>query len=275
MSIPKIFFNSSLPRSGSTLLQNILAQNPRFYCSPTSGVLDLLITSRNQATSGGEFQAQDRTEMKKAYLGYCRGGLEGFYAALTDRPICVDKGRGWIGFYDLLNAFYPNPKILVCVRDLRAILSSMEKLWRKNRHITDQNEGGGMSLTMASVDSRVIHWLNGPPVGLAAARIVNAAQTGILPKLCIIKFEELTVEPAAVMKKVYHYLEEPYFEHNFEDVRQTTTENDAFFPIYGDHRIRQAVKPVPLDYHDVLGKDISASIKRENPVFYNTIYPEK
>ena len=36
MDEPKIFFNSSLPRSGSTLLQNILAQNPRFHCSATS-----------------------------------------------------------------------------------------------------------------------------------------------------------------------------------------------------------------------------------------------
>ena len=42
----KIFFQSSLPRSGSTLLQNILAQNPDFYATPTSGVLELLYAAR-------------------------------------------------------------------------------------------------------------------------------------------------------------------------------------------------------------------------------------
>ena len=34
----KVFFQSSLPRAGSTLLQNILGQNPEFYVTPTSGV---------------------------------------------------------------------------------------------------------------------------------------------------------------------------------------------------------------------------------------------
>ena len=39
----QIFFQSSLPRAGSTLLQNILGQNPEFYVTPTSGVLELFL----------------------------------------------------------------------------------------------------------------------------------------------------------------------------------------------------------------------------------------
>lgn len=35
----KIFYNSSLPRSGSTLLQNVFNQNPDMYATPTSGVV--------------------------------------------------------------------------------------------------------------------------------------------------------------------------------------------------------------------------------------------
>ena len=38
----KLFFQSSLPRAGSTLLQNIMGQNPDFYVTPTSGVLELV-----------------------------------------------------------------------------------------------------------------------------------------------------------------------------------------------------------------------------------------
>ena len=43
----RFHFISGLPRSGSTLLQNILSQNPRFYCSPTSGLFDLLYNARD------------------------------------------------------------------------------------------------------------------------------------------------------------------------------------------------------------------------------------
>ena len=41
-----IFFQSSMPRSGSTLLQNVLAQNPEIYATPTSGVLELVFSAR-------------------------------------------------------------------------------------------------------------------------------------------------------------------------------------------------------------------------------------
>src|SRR5215212_7468458 len=122
MADKKIFFNSSLPRSGSTLLQNILAQNPRFYCSPTSGVFDLLYGSRAFVSESHLFKAQDPALMKRAFLGFCQGGLKGYYAAVTDRPVVVDKSRGWLHHYDWLDLFHPKPKILVCVRDLRSIL---------------------------------------------------------------------------------------------------------------------------------------------------------
>ena len=44
---PRIAFQSSLPRSGSTLLSNIVGQNPEFHVTPTSGLLDLLKGARH------------------------------------------------------------------------------------------------------------------------------------------------------------------------------------------------------------------------------------
>jgi sulfotransferase len=45
----KIFFNSTLPRSGSTLLQNIMGQNPEFHVTPTSGLIDVRSKNRIQS----------------------------------------------------------------------------------------------------------------------------------------------------------------------------------------------------------------------------------
>ena len=44
--LQSIFFQSSLPRSGSTLFQNIVAQRPDFYATPTDGTLELLYAAR-------------------------------------------------------------------------------------------------------------------------------------------------------------------------------------------------------------------------------------
>jgi len=127
----KIFFQSSLPRSGSTLLQNIMGQNPDFYVTPTSGVLELLYAARGNYSSSPEFKAQDQEDMKEGFISFCRGGLEGFYKGITDKKYVIDKSRGWGIHYGFLNSFYPDPKIVCMIRDPRAIMSSMEKNFRR------------------------------------------------------------------------------------------------------------------------------------------------
>ncbi len=71
---PKIFYQSSMPRAGSTLLQNILAQNSSFYVTPTSGLLELVLGARLNYTNNPEFRAQDSAQMKKAFLAFNRAG---------------------------------------------------------------------------------------------------------------------------------------------------------------------------------------------------------
>ena len=90
---PRIAFQSSLPRSGSTLFSNIMGQNPEFHVTPTSGLLDLLYVARGQFSRGEEFKAQDREEMERAFAGFCRGGLEGYGAGLHSptNPGCSIK----------------------------------------------------------------------------------------------------------------------------------------------------------------------------------------
>ena len=110
--IEKIFFQSSLPRSGSTLLQNIIAQRPDFYCTPTSGVLELVFAARQNYTESPEFKAQDPDTMRKGFLAFCKNGLEGYYNSVTDAQYVMDRSRGWGIHYDFLNSFYPEPKIV-------------------------------------------------------------------------------------------------------------------------------------------------------------------
>jgi hypothetical protein len=70
--VKKVFFNASLPRAGSTLLQNVLMQNPEIYATPTSGVVEFLLTARTLYTTGDAFKAQDPKEMEKAFHGFCK-----------------------------------------------------------------------------------------------------------------------------------------------------------------------------------------------------------
>ena len=130
----EIFFQSSLPRSGSTLLQNIIGQNPDFYSTPASDVLGILCVARDKFTNNECTNSQDRELMDKAFVGFCEGALQGYFNGLTDKKYVLDKCMGWSIHYDFLNEFYPNPKIVCMVRDLRSIFCSFEKIFRKNRY---------------------------------------------------------------------------------------------------------------------------------------------
>jgi len=263
----KIFFQSSLPRSGSTLLQNILGQNPDFYTTPTSGLIELLYRSRNGFSDSPEFKAQDENIMKKAFTGYCRGGLEGYFNNITDKKYIVDKSRSWGVNYDFLNSFYENPKIVYMLRDPRDIFSSMEKNYRKNPHI---NSGvvNNVELQGTTVEKRVDHFVATPPVGLSFDWLKDMVSQGIHKKVLFVKYENLTKDPQSEINRVYDFFEVERYNHDFSNVEQVTHEDDRIHGIFGDHKIRQEVKPLKSDAKDILGLHVCNWIKQNYDWFY-------
>lgn len=252
----RIFFQSSLPRSGSTLLQNIIAQRPDFYATPTSGVLELLVAARKNFTDSPEFKAQDAELMNAAFVRFCRMGMEGYYNALTDKPFVIDKSRGWGIHYDLLSKILWDVKIVCVVRDLRDIFCSMEKKFRANplKHdpILDWSTGQGTSTA-----KRIDQWVATPPIGLAIERLSEIFRLGIDKHIHFVKYEDLTLYPQSTMTLLYDYLGVPDFKHDFDNVEQVTKEDDLIYGTYGDHTIRPKVMPMKSEADKVLGKDIT------------------
>jgi sulfotransferase len=252
---PKIFFQSSLPRAGSTLFQNIIAQNPDFYATPTSGALELVFGARISFSSSPEFKAQDTEQMRKAFLAFGRGGLESYYRSLTDKPFVMDKSRGWGVHYDLLSLIFDEePKIICMVRDLRQILASMEKKFRQNpeQYRASENHQNNTGNTTIK---RALSALQGPPIGLALDRLAEIRQRAWNEKMLFIRYEDLTAQPKLTMEKAYAYLGLKYFEHDFEHVAQITQEDDQIHGIPGLHLIRPKVQRLSDDYMAVLGVD--------------------
>jgi sulfotransferase len=263
LTAPKIFFQSSMPRAGSTLLQNILAQNPAFYVTPTSGLLELIFGARLNYTNSAEFKAQDAALMKKAFLAFSKAGMDAYYKALTDKPYVVDKSRGWGVHFDMLSLILgEEPKIICLVRDLRQILASMEKKFRQNpdKHRAIENHA---NLTGTTTFKRAMIALQSPPVGLAIDRLIEVHQRGWNKKMLFLRFEDLTTQPAETLQKVYAYLGVPEFKHDFAKVAQVTQEDDQVFGIPGLHEIRPKVEPLTNDYLGILGLDVVRHVQKQ------------
>ena len=266
--VQKIFFQSSLPRAGSTLLQNVMGQNPDFYVTPTSGVLELVYASRSNYSTSPEFKAQDPELMKSGFLNFCNQGMLGFFNGVTDKPYVLDKSRGWGVHYGFLNSFYPNPKIICMVRDLRGIFSSIEKNFRKNQHkdsgLVDHSQMKG-----TTTEKRIDIWAQSQPVGMSLERLYQMFKEGINQNVLFVKFEDFTSNPKKEMQRIYNYLELPYFEHDFNNVEQITQEDDEVYGVYGDHTIKSKIEPIKSDYKEVLGVNASNWIKSNYQWFYD------
>ncbi len=266
--IKQIFFQSSLPRSGSTLLQNIMGQNPEFYVTPTSGVLELIYAARANYTNSLEFKAQDSKLMKAGFDGFCRDGITGFFNRITDKPYVMDKSRGWGIHYRWLSDFYPDAKVICMVRDLRSVYASMEKAFRKNGH-KDSGIIDHAKLIGTTTEKRIDVWAGSPPVGLAIERLSQIFKEGYSDKILFIRYEDLTSKPDVELSRVYEYLELPHFHHNFLNVEQITKEDDEVYGVYGDHTIRHKVEPIQPDYKEVLGIGACNWIKTNYKWFYD------
>ncbi|MEX0672672.1 MAG: sulfotransferase [Candidatus Paceibacterota bacterium] len=245
-------FISGLPRAGSTLLANILSQNPRFSASHTSGILDVLFATRNNWDKLIEFKAHpDET----AKLRVLRSILGGYYSNIEEEVV-FDKSRGWLSQLGMAESILGRKaKVLVPVRDIRDVLASFEKLWRQTSETKQVVQEQEHYFQFQTVQGRCEVWLRPEqPVGLAYNRLKDAINRGYSDRMYLIDFNDLTNSPKRVMDSIYKFLGEEPFEHNFDHVEQVTWEDDSMHGFENLHTIRPKVEPMPEQWPKVLGK---------------------
>lgn len=249
-------FISGLPRSGSTLLCNILLQNPRFHATSTSGVHEILLGIRNTWNDVLEFKA---TPNEKAKFQVMRGIMDNFYEDV-DRPIIFDKSRAWVAYIEMLEHLLGRKvKILVPVRDIRDILASFELRWRETSKLGQTFQEKNNQPRFQTLHERCnLHLEAEQPLGIAYRRIKDAIKRGYSDRMFIIDFDDLTSKPKETMQMVYDFIGEPYFEHDFNNVEQITKEDDSVHGFKDLHTIRNKVEPIPPRWPKVLGKSYEA-----------------
>ena len=157
---------------------------------------------------------------------------------------------------------------MVCfVRNLEDIIASMEKLFRKNQHLSSPMVNHA-TMQGTTTPKRVDIWFNSPPIGLAVERLGEVIRQGIDKKMLFIKYESFCLYPELEMKRVYEFFEIEPREHNFSNIEQTTQEDDAVYGYPDLHTIRPTLEILQSDAQQVLGKDVCDRIKNRYAWFY-------
>ena len=255
----KIYFVSGLPRSGSTLLMNVLGQNPEFYVTPTSGIRSSLISVRNSWDQNPSFRSWPKAQSDTVKQNVLTAMLQASFAH-TERPVCFDKSRGWLDYLELaavLAGGRENVKVLVTVRDMRDVLASFEKIYRSNSALTQSPQEAGDPVKFKTAVGRISTWIDvNQPVGQGFNSINDAVTRGWLDCMHFVEYEKLTQDPASCIDSIYQFLEQPGFAHDYTHVEQITHEDDRAYGFDHLHSIRGLISPQPPQWSRVYSQNI-------------------
>ena len=143
----------------------------------------------------------DQEQMTKMFLTF-KTGLFGWFDGITDKKYILDKSRTWGISYDFVDWFYPNPKMIMLVRDLRSIYASMEKFYRKNLYL-DYDITGWESFKNNTTDDRLKFYMSNNPIGTHITRTYDILAQGKANKILFLKFEDLLTHPQEILNIVY------------------------------------------------------------------------
>ncbi len=247
---------TGLPRSGSTLLCNLLNQNTAFYASSTSPLVSFLSGVSSIASNSPEFKSmlsgEPGTETRlEAVL---RGMVESWYAERSG--VVFDKSRGWAHNSLLLKKLYPDAKIIVCVRDLRNVFASIEKRHRDTAILDLAANPVEKTIEARATGMFALDGIIGLPLN-GIADLMQRRPKGLV----LVQYEHLTEKPEQAMAQLYRDMGEELFEHDFDSVPNAATDDDSHYLGKFPHETRPKVEPSDRDgWKEYVSPEIAGQI---------------
>jgi sulfotransferase len=261
----KFHFISGLPRSGSTLLSAVLRQNPLFHAGISSPVAGLIEATKSMMSGNPEFDVQISIEQRTRIL---RSIMLEYYGDVAE-PVVFDTSRFWTGRIHEIQAYFPTAKTIAMVRNPAWILDSLERITRKNPLISSKisgpRAGGGIDMRLGNYTAP--QGIVGGPLAALKEGLFGEQSNEIL----LIEYDCLCANPTAILRAIYDFLEEEWFEHDFDNLTFNSDSFDEILNTPGLHNISGPVKKIDRD--TVLSPDLFAKYSRD--MFWHGDIPTK
>lgn len=270
-----------LPRSGSTLLGNVLNQHPDITAEMDSCLSDILTNiSQHSEKTYSETQHTIK-EMKELYYTFMRSGIVGWISKLSNTEIYLDKDRSWAVDFDLLFNLVPNTKVIFLVRDLRGIVSSLEKLETVDRVMSpstevlydfgDRDEYHNEDL----MDKRINSYLKQDMIytPLFALKESLDCERDYLRNFKFVTYEDFMENPRKILEEIYKFVGVKSFDNDLDNITQGHF-HDASYAPWGNHTIQPKLSPKKETYKFPLIKRKSQlKMLSDYSWFYQYFYP--
>ena len=206
----KLFFLVAMPRSGNTLFASVMNQNSEIAATPNSITLEIM----------KDLFFLKETDVFKNYPDHrsldnvLDSVYDNYYKDWPQR-IIIDRGPVMTpGNFSLMQKHFKRPfKCIVLLRDLMDVLASYMQWYTENPDAfpnrfnfkNDEEKLGTIMNTKGAV-----------------AKDLDAIKNAYnYPDIChFVKYDDLVKQPEQEFKKIYQFIDEPYYNHRFDNLDQ-------------------------------------------------------
>jgi len=264
---------TGLPRSGSTLLCNLLNLHSDIKVS-TSSPLCHLIQNLRATWSDDSFLLSQLDNNYEEVYDRLKRSIKSFIETWTyaeDKSMFIDKNRGWVHQAEFLRHIYPNFKMIVTLRDLRNVYASIEKRHRKTLLIDFPDH-----MEHNNVDKRADALFKDEGIiGSCLKGLENLGDVpDIMPHIFLWKYEDFIKDPQENMDLLFKWLNVSSHKYDFDNIKQTLFESDSHYRFKYLHKINSKVQK-PLDFTEAkISPRMLNTITQRFTWYYNMFYPE-
>ena len=206
----KLFFLVAMPRSGNTLFASIMNQNPEIVCTANSITLEIM----------KELHHLKMTDVFQNYQDY--KSLDNVLDSVFDvyykdwpQQIIIDRGPVMTpGNFEVVQKHFKRPfKCIILLRDLMDVLASYMQWYTENPDAFPNR------FNLNTDDEKLSMIMNNK--GAVAKDLQAIKNSYNYPEMCLyIKYDDLVAQPEKEIRRVYEFINMPYFNHTFNDLKQ-------------------------------------------------------
>ena len=205
----QLFFLVAMPRSGNTVFASLMNQNPEIVCTANSITLEImkdlyLLKKTDVFQNFPDHKSLDNV-LDSLYDTYYKDWPQ---RIIIDRGPVMTKGN-----FALMQKHFKRPfKCIVLLRNLMDVLASYMQWYTKNPDSFVNRYG------LKNDEEKLMMIMNKKG---AVAKDLEAIKNAFnYPDIChFVKFDDLMKNPTEELQKIYKFLEEPYYPHYFENLK--------------------------------------------------------
>ena len=206
----KLFFLVAMPRSGNTLFASVMNQNSEIAATPNSITLEIMkdlffLKETDVFQNYPDHRSLDNV-LDSVYDNYYKD---------WPQRIIIDRGPVMTpGNFSLMQKHFKRPfKCIVLLRDLMDVLASYMQWYTENpdafpNRFNFKNDEEKLGMIMNTKG--------------AVAKDLDAIKNAYnYPDIChFVKYDDLVKQPEQEFKKIYQFIDEPYYNHRFDNLNQ-------------------------------------------------------